>query len=70
MRLTRSHLKQIAGELWANGESYFLDHSETLGKFQKAIKKVGPKLHDSIDIDLDEDEIEQINQIKTKLNLR
>ncbi len=70
MELTRTELKQIAGELWSNGESYFLDHSEILKKFQVAIKKVGKGLRDSINIDLDEDEAEQVGQIKAKLNIR
>jgi hypothetical protein len=69
MRLTRTELKQIAGELWLNGESYFLDHSEILKKFQQAIKIVGKNLKDSIVIDLDKNETEQVTQIKRKLNL-
>ena len=69
MILKRSELKEIAGELWANGESYFLDHSKILKKFQDSIKKVGKKLHDSINIEFDDDEAEQVERIKRKLNI-
>ena len=70
MRLTRTELKQIAGVIWSNGESEYLDGSKVLQKLQTGIKNVGPALRDSVEIEFTEAEQITINQVKTQLGLK
>jgi hypothetical protein len=70
MRLKRTELKQIAAEIWRNGESYFLDGSKLLKKFQETIKICGPKLHDSTEIELNEQELATVEEVKKKLSIK
>jgi hypothetical protein len=69
MRLTRSELTQLAGRLWREG-GYENESRELLKVLQQNLNNCGPRLRDSIFCELTEAQAAEIEQLKTKLNLK
>jgi hypothetical protein len=69
MRLTRSELKQLAGELWQNG-GYENESRELLKVLQQNLNNCGPRLRDSIFCELTKEQAAAVEQLKSKLNIK
>lgn len=70
MRLTRTELKQIAGFLWINSREYIGQNRDLLQKAQNALNQVGPRLRDSIEVELTAEDVETVDNIKNKLGIK